>query len=100
MSNEELKKEIDVLKQQIAELHSERRGGDVNIADRRYIYTDAHFQKRIILNGTLIMSGNGDPEGVVTAEVGALYLRKDGGAGTVLYLKESGTGNTGWAATT
>jgi hypothetical protein len=45
-----------------------------------------------------IHRGAGSPEGVVTAPVGHLYLRSDGGAGTVLYVKESGTGATGWAA--
>lgn len=43
-------------------------------------------------------SGNGSPEGVVTAIVGSFYLRKDGGAGTTFYVKESGAGNTGWVA--
>lgn len=43
-------------------------------------------------------SGTGSPEGVVTASVGALYTRTDGGAGTTLYVKESGTGSTGWVA--
>lgn len=42
--------------------------------------------------------GAGDPEGVVTAPVGSLFLRTDGGAGTTLYVKESGSGNTGWVA--
>jgi hypothetical protein len=42
--------------------------------------------------------GSGTPEGAVTAPVGVLYLRDDGGAGTTLYVKESGTGNTGWVA--
>lgn len=42
--------------------------------------------------------GTGSPEGVVTANVGSLYSRTDGGAGTSLYVKESGTGNTGWVA--
>jgi hypothetical protein len=42
--------------------------------------------------------GNGTPEGVVTAPVGSFYSRKDGGAGTTFYVKESGTGNTGWVA--
>ncbi len=46
----------------------------------------------------LITHGSGTPEGAVTAPVGSLYLRTDGGAGTTLYVKESGTGNTGWAA--
>jgi len=43
-------------------------------------------------------TGTGSPEGVVTAPVGSLYTRTDGGAGTTLYVKESGTGNTGWVA--
>lgn len=43
-------------------------------------------------------SGSGTPEGVVTAPVGSLYTRTDGGATTTLYVKESGAGNTGWVA--
>jgi hypothetical protein len=42
--------------------------------------------------------GSGAPEGVVTAPVGAIYIRSDGGAGTSFYVKESGSGNTGWKA--
>lgn len=44
--------------------------------------------------------GTGSPEGVVTASVGTLYLREDGGANTTLYIKESGGAgtNTGWVA--
>lgn len=41
-------------------------------------------------------AGSGSPEGVVTAPIGATYSRTDGGAGTAFYVKESGTGNTGW----
>lgn len=48
--------------------------------------------------GSRILSGSGDPEGSVTAVVGSLYLRTDGGTDTTLYVKESGSGNTGWAA--
>ena len=40
--------------------------------------------------------GTGSPEGVVTATIGSTYTRTDGGAGTTFYVKESGTGNTGW----
>lgn len=43
-----------------------------------------------------IYSGTGSPNGTVTAPVGSLYLDIVGGAGTTLYVKESGTGNTGW----
>jgi hypothetical protein len=41
-------------------------------------------------------TGTGSPENVLTASPGSLYLNFSGGAGTTLYVKESGTGNTGW----
>lgn len=43
-------------------------------------------------------SAPNSPEGAVTASVGSLYTRTNGGANTTLYVKESGTGNTGWVA--
>jgi hypothetical protein len=43
-----------------------------------------------------ITVGAGSPEGVITAGPGSLYLNTSGGAGTTLYVKESGVGNTGW----
>jgi hypothetical protein len=43
-------------------------------------------------------SGSGSPESVVTAPVGSLFTRTDGGAATTLYVKETGTGSTGWVA--
>jgi hypothetical protein len=45
-----------------------------------------------------IYYGTSTPEGVVTANVGSLFLRTDGGASTTLYVKTSGTSNTGWTA--
>lgn len=42
--------------------------------------------------------GTGSPEGVVAANIGSVFRRTDGGAGTTLYIKESGVGNTGWVA--
>jgi hypothetical protein len=50
--------------------------------------------------GPLVLSGSGSPEGVITAPIGSLYLRIDGGTNTSLYRKESGAGNTGWVAST
>jgi hypothetical protein len=50
------------------------------------------------LDAPTITGGLGTPEGVVTAPVASLFLRMDGGAGTCMYVKESGTGNTGWVA--
>lgn len=51
-----------------------------------------------ILGGTTINNGAGSPEGVVVAGPGAMYLNTSGGAGQTLWVKETGTGNTGWAA--
>jgi hypothetical protein len=34
----------------------------------------------------------------VSAPVGTIFLRTDGGTGTTLYVKESGTGTSGWVA--
>jgi hypothetical protein len=48
--------------------------------------------------GVQILTGTGDPEGVHTAVVGSLFLRTDGGAATTLYVKETGSGNTGWSS--
>lgn len=47
---------------------------------------------------SMLHTGTGSPEGVLTAPVPHLYLRSDGGASTTLYVKESGSGNTGWVA--
>lgn len=61
-------------------------------ADRNFRAIDERLSRVNILTGT------GSPETAVTASVGALFLRTDGGASTTLYVKESGTGNTGWVA--
>lgn len=64
--------------------------GSGNIRCDAYIYPGD--------NGPKIMSGSGSPEGVETAAIGSIFMRTDGGAGTSMYVKESGTGNTGWVA--
>lgn len=55
-------------------------------------------QVRLGTGRVLVTNGTGSPEGSVSAPIGSLYTRSDGGAGTTLYIKESGTGNTGWTA--
>ena len=45
-----------------------------------------------------LFNGTGSPEGVLTAAPGSLYCNSSGGTNTTLYVKESGSGNTGWAA--
>ena len=41
---------------------------------------------------------NGSPNGAIADGVGAIARRRDGGAGTTLWVKEFGTGNTGWVS--
>ena len=43
-------------------------------------------------------AGTGTPESSIIAGVGSLWRRTDGGTSTTLYVKESGTSNTGWVA--
>jgi hypothetical protein len=45
-----------------------------------------------------IYSVSGTPEGALSAPVGSTAIRRDGSSGTTTYVKESGTGNTGWVA--
>ena len=61
--------------------------------------TDIASGKKITYNASQqLLWGTGTPESVVTATVGSVFLRTDGGASTTLYIKESGSGNTGWIA--
>jgi hyaluronoglucosaminidase len=66
-----------------------------NAQARFYVEADGSLT---MLGTTRIVTGAGAPEGSVTAPVGSLYLRTDGGASTTLYVKTSGSGNTGWTA--
>lgn len=44
-----------------------------------------------------VKQGTGDPNGSITGRVGHVFLRRDGGAGTSFYVKESGDNtDTGW----
>lgn len=45
-----------------------------------------------------IFTGTGIPETLLTAQVGSIYRRLDGGSSATLHVKESGTGSTGWIA--
>jgi hypothetical protein len=60
-----------------------------------------YFNGGLLFGGTggpQLQYGAGSPEASVTAPVGSLYMRTDGGANTSHYVKESGSGNTGWVA--
>lgn len=67
----------------------------INSVQQWVMNTDGSLQSK---TGPKINSGIGTPESVITASIGSLFMRTDGGAGTSLYVKESGTGNTGWIA--
>lgn len=45
----------------------------------------------------LDLAGTGNPNGAVSAPVGSVFRRRDGAPGGTLWVKESGSGNTGWA---
>ena len=45
-----------------------------------------------------ITMGYGTPEATITKKIGSIYMRLDGGANTSVYIKESGTGSSGWVA--
>lgn len=47
-------------------------------------------------SGPTWSSGSGTPEGTITAPIGSTFSRTNGSTGTSLYVKESGSGNTGW----
>lgn len=49
------------------------------------------------VNSGAIISGTGSPEGVYAAKATALYMNIAGAPGAILYIKKTGTGNTGWS---
>lgn len=52
------------------------------------------------LGSSLIVNSpwNANPNGVVTAPRGSMYLYTGGSSGTALWIKETGTDNQGWVA--
>lgn len=58
----------------------------------------AHGAISVQATDAKLYAGTGSPEGSVTAEVGSIFLRTDGGTSTTLYVKESGSADTGWVA--
>lgn len=48
------------------------------------------------VNANTVLSGSGSPESVIAANPLTLYMDTAGTAGSILYIKKTGTGNTGW----
>lgn len=53
---------------------------------------------RVSIGAVDVTTGSASPEGVVTAGPGSAYHRTTGAGAPVMYLKLTGTGNTGWKA--
>lgn len=70
----------------------------VTCGDGTHQWSNVYATKYTIGNGPQWLSGTGTPLAVVSAPVGSFYSRTDGGASTSFYVKESGTGATGWVA--
>lgn len=58
----------------------------------------AHWIEAItrITNLNTPIQGTGSPEGVVTAEVSQMYMDTAGASESVLYIKQTGSSDTGW----
>jgi hypothetical protein len=83
------------------ELINEKATSNLKIGSTQDIWLAPAATGKIFLDnsgGVFVKVGSGSPESVVTAPVGSLFLRTDGGATTTLYVKTSGAGNTGWTA--
>ncbi len=48
-------------------------------------------------NGPPLLFVKGTPEAAVAASPGVVAIRYDGGEDTIVYVKETDTGNTGWS---
>ncbi len=58
---------------------------------------DTKITGKIVLGNIWILSGTGSPEGVVSAPLGSVFYREDGGVDFSIYNKTAaGSGNTGW----
>lgn len=50
----------------------------------------------VSINGSDFLTGTGFPNGVVAAPVGSIYVDKGLTCGALFWIKQTGTGNTGW----
>lgn len=68
------------------------------LGNSAFLWSSSYVTKRYWTSTLFDAYGSGSPEGVLTGAAGSTYRRSDGGANTSFYVKESGTGNTGWVA--
>lgn len=89
----ELNRALLQLQKRIDEIKGLR--GDISLLD------ETSVSDPVAIQGTTakIYAGTGTPEGCVLADIGSIYLRRDGGSSTTLYVKETvNAGKTGWVA--
>lgn len=79
-------------------VHAARANADA--ADRWQLTAGGQVFRGLGATGPAVLDGigSGTPEGVVAAPIGSTWRRTNGGAGTSFYVKETGTGTTGWVA--
>ncbi len=92
---QDIKKRLDTLERRL----STHRHTSVDGTARLSKGIGVDLDQKISIGKVFITAGVGSPESRIPGIVGSIYLRTDGGAGTTLYVKESGTGNTGWSTT-
>jgi len=77
-------------------------------ADRKFLINEDQMSQDFFvwsrevtdkLNFLTPATGAGSPEGVVTAEIGKFYIDTTAAPGSVLYVKQFGSGSTGWVLT-
>ncbi len=86
----DIQKSMDSLKEKLTN-HRHQGYDNTQVIDLGFGSTDT-------LTLVSLNYGEGSPEGVLTANAGSLYVDTNGGASLTLYVKESGTSNTGWIA--
>ena len=67
-------------------------------ADSEASYVSINVLTGGALTPGLFLNAANNPEGATTARPGAILTRRGAGVGNSAFVKESGTGNTGWAA--
>lgn len=48
------------------------------------------------VNKSTITTGNGSPEGVIPGTPGETYMDQTGSSGNIFYIKQTGSGKSGW----
>src|SRR5262249_34680919 len=83
----------------LATVLSDETGSGVAVFGTSPTFTTQITSPKVVWSGSVQdLTGSGTPEGNVAAAIGSVYRRTDGGSSTTLYVKESGSGNTGWVA--